>query len=153
MKCEICGKRDAKVAVNKLVDGTQKELYVCEECAGKTSGGGANDGADDIIATVDANAIRAALPSPEEVLGGLIKGIFEAGMAVANALENPTGGEYSSPCPTCGITAEEFHRSTRLGCPDCYKHFALAPIIKGMHPGLAHVGKSPEASQDGVTDK
>lgn len=149
MKCEMCGKRDAKVAVNRKIDGAEKELYVCEECAGKTSGGGANDGADDpaVGATHDNS------PSPEEVLGGLIKGIFEAGMAVANALENPTGGEYASPCPSCGITAEEFRRSSRLGCPDCYGHFALSPIIKEMHPGLSHVGKAPEAPQHGVNEK
>lgn len=144
MKCEICGQHDAKVAVNRIVDGVQKELYVCEECAGKNTAGGANDGAGE-----DAVTPPEGLSLPKEMLDGIIKGIFEAGMAVANALENPTGGEYSSPCPTCGITAEEFHRSTRLGCPDCYRHFSLTPIIKGMHPGLSHVGKTPEAAQDG----
>lgn len=143
MKCEICGKHDAKVAVNKVVDGVEKELYVCEECAGKSKAGGANDGADS-----DHGALPDGIPLAKEILDGIVKGIFEAGMAVANALENPTGGEYSSPCPNCGMTAEEFHRSTRLGCPACYKHFALTPIIKGMHPGLSHVGKTPETTRD-----
>ncbi|MBR4417427.1 MAG: hypothetical protein IKS67_11690, partial [Victivallales bacterium] len=33
MKCEICHENDAKVAVHRMVDGTEKELYVCQKCA------------------------------------------------------------------------------------------------------------------------
>ena len=36
MKCEICGKIDAQAAlVRKRDDGSEEELYVCAECAGK----------------------------------------------------------------------------------------------------------------------
>lgn len=33
MKCELCHKADAKKAIERLIDGKNEELYVCEECA------------------------------------------------------------------------------------------------------------------------
>ena len=33
MKCEICHERDAEEAVHRVVDGVDKELYVCHQCA------------------------------------------------------------------------------------------------------------------------
>jgi protein arginine kinase activator len=46
-------------------------------------------------------------------------------------------------CATCGLTEEEFEKRGRLGCPDCYEHFAPAvrTLIKDMHYGTTHVGK------------
>ena len=50
-------------------------------------------------------------------------------------------------CPRCGFTQADFKKSGRLGCPDCYKTFAdgLAGLLKTMHKGTRHVGKTPEA--------
>lgn len=137
MKCEICGERDAKRAINKKVDGAEKELYVCDECAqasDREKEQAAADGAPDIGKFL-----------PDAMIDGLIKEIFQAGEAVAAALENPTAGAYASPCPSCGMTMEEFNRSQRLGCPQCYSHFHLAPLVHSMHPGVSHVGKVPES--------
>jgi len=48
-------------------------------------------------------------------------------------------------CPSCGCSKEQFEKTGRLGCPDCYQTFA--PLLKGiigkMHLGPSHVGKVP----------
>jgi protein arginine kinase activator len=50
-------------------------------------------------------------------------------------------------CPRCGFSQADFKKSGRLGCPDCYKTFAegLGGLLKTMHKGTRHTGKSPEA--------
>src|SRR6185436_10107948 len=50
-------------------------------------------------------------------------------------------------CPQCGFSQADFKKSGRLGCPECYKTFAegLSGLLKTMHKGTRHIGKTPEA--------
>ncbi len=38
MKCELCKKQKAEVAVKQVVDGEERELFVCSTCAQRTAG-------------------------------------------------------------------------------------------------------------------
>ena len=38
MKCELCKKHKAEVAVKQVVDGEERELFVCGSCAQRTAG-------------------------------------------------------------------------------------------------------------------
>jgi len=40
MKCEKCGKNQASIFTKKLIDGEDKEVYICAQCAGEN---GVND--------------------------------------------------------------------------------------------------------------
>lgn len=62
-------------------------------------------------------------------------------------LDGEIGGAPSSAsaCPGCGMTMERIRQRHRLGCADCYGHFAreLAPMLRDMQPGMEHRGKVP----------
>ena len=68
------------------------------------------------------------------------------GLGAAQEIEQTTGG-VDLKCPRCGFSQADFKKSGRLGCPECYKMFAegLGGLLKTMHKGTRHTGKSPEA--------
>ena len=49
-------------------------------------------------------------------------------------------------CEQCGFTPEEFKKTGRFGCPQCYDTFTqlLEPMLDNMHKGTIHTGKVPE---------
>jgi len=63
------------------------------------------------------------------------------------ALLNPCGMKqrYGLPCPTCGMTYDDFRKVGRLGCSDCYVTFkrSLGGLLKRIHGSPIHLGKSP----------
>jgi protein arginine kinase activator len=67
------------------------------------------------------------------------------GLGAAQEIEQAVGLELK--CPRCGFSQADFKKSGRLGCPECYRTFAegLNGLLKTMHKGTRHVGKSPEA--------
>ena len=67
------------------------------------------------------------------------------GLGASQEIEQAVGLELK--CPRCGFSQADFKKTGRLGCPECYKTFAegLAGLLKTMHKGTRHVGKSPEA--------
>lgn len=48
-------------------------------------------------------------------------------------------------CGTCGYSEREFEKTGRLGCAQCYETFGkyLHPLLRRMHRGDKHVGKTP----------
>jgi protein arginine kinase activator len=49
-------------------------------------------------------------------------------------------------CTTCGFTQQDFKKTGRFGCADCYDHFKgmLEPMLETMHKGNSHTGKIPQ---------
>lgn len=49
-------------------------------------------------------------------------------------------------CASCGFTQQDFKKTGRFGCPDCYQHFhdLLEPMLETMHKGNTHTGKVPQ---------
>ena len=68
------------------------------------------------------------------------------GLGASQQLEQAAGG-VELKCPRCGYSHQDFKKSGRLGCPDCYKIFAdgLEGLLKTMHKGTRHAGKVPAA--------
>jgi protein arginine kinase activator len=48
-------------------------------------------------------------------------------------------------CATCGLTQEDFKKTGRLGCAQCWETFeqGLGSLLKAMHKSDHHVGKVP----------
>ncbi len=137
MKCELCHQADAETAIQKTVDGSVRELFVCSGCARRQQTPAPDeppgDSSDDAPAQVTAEIMIELLFGTEVKTGGRRSG------------ERP-------PCPGCGLTGEEFRKHSRLGCSACYDHFTqdLAPLLRDMHSGEHHVGKVPRRAMDAV---
>ena len=155
MKCEICHKADAKVAVRRDVGGKERELYVCRECAAKGDGAGDDASAPGLPPPEDVEAIKKLMGEipPEAVVGALFQQIFGPAAVQTALLDNPTNPiEPGDPCHACWMRPDDYKRTGRLGCAVCYDAFArqLAPLIRDMHPGVSHAGKVPESPADGA---
>ncbi len=48
-------------------------------------------------------------------------------------------------CENCGTTLDDFAKTGRLGCANCYKVFesSIMPVLKGVHMNVVHTGKRP----------
>lgn len=118
MVCMICKENEAKVHLTQLVGGKLKKVDLCEKCAKEK-------GIDDPMGFSLADLLMGLGASQ-----GLTQGAAE--------------GEETA-CPKCGFTQADFKKSGRLGCAECYHHFAegLESMLKGMHKGMRHMGKRP----------
>ena len=49
-------------------------------------------------------------------------------------------------CDTCGLTYQQFSKSGRFGCADCYRAFttSLHALFRRIHGHTTHRGKIPE---------
>jgi protein arginine kinase activator len=121
MQCSVCKEKPATVFLTHIENDKMHKINLCEDCA-KTKG-------------VD-NPTTFSLADADLLLG----------LGAAQEITQSAGG-VDLKCPRCGFTQADFKKSGRLGCPECYEIFAegLAGLLKTMHKGTRHIGKTPEA--------
>jgi protein arginine kinase activator len=113
MLCERCQKQPAEVHLTTIHNDEMATVHLCSACA-------------------DEQGIGAtAAPAP------LADFLAQIGQSAEDAA--PSG----EPCPYCGTASEDFRRSGRLGCPECYAHFEgqLRGLLRRVHGSTQHVGK------------
>ena len=112
--------KEAVVHLTQVVNGEMKEIHLCEEHA-KAQG-------MDLNSPISITDILMGLSGPQKNIAS----------------------ELSLACPQCGMGREEFRKTGRLGCPECYKTFMaeLTMAIKAMHHSGQHLGKIP--AREGV---
>lgn len=117
MKCDVCGKNEATVHLTEIVNDKMTKLHLCEECA-KEKGVEMEEhfGLSDLL----------------------------AGLADLGATAEPSMVDVIK-CPSCGFTYQDFKKTGRLGCGECYEAFKkqLTPLLKRIHGADRHVGKIP----------
>lgn len=123
MKCDYCDSK-ATVFLTQLAEGQMKKVCLCDSCAkerGVTDPTGFSL-ADMLLGNLQAAPIGVSAKRREKIPGS------------------------AKACPQCGFSFEDFQKVRRFGCGECYHVFAeqLAPMLRGMHKGLSHVGKVPE---------
>jgi protein arginine kinase activator len=125
MLCSICKEREATLYYTNIVDGKAKNINLCNECA-------------------KAKGINPAVGVSETIGFSLADQLL--GLGASQEIEQAAGG-VELKCPRCGYSQEDFKKSGRLGCPECYKVFSegLEGLLKSMHKGIKHIGKVPEA--------
>src|SRR5271170_3909279 len=119
--CSICKEKPATVFLSNISTENKKvDLDFCDACA---KAKGIDDPAAILIASAD----------------------LMLGLGAAQEIEQSAGG-VELKCPRCGFTQADFKKSGRLGCPECYQTFSegLSGLLKTMHKGTRHVGKTPE---------
>lgn len=116
MLCQNCQQRTANVHFTQIKNNTMLDIYLCEECAQEMS-------QKEFISPFGFN--------------NLINGLFGSQLKQ----EPPV----KLRCSNCGMDYEEFLKTSRVGCSQCYKEFAekLDPIIKRLHGNGGHHGKVP----------
>jgi protein arginine kinase activator len=117
MKCEACQSADATVHLTQIISGHMQKVDLCEKCAKEK---GVADPAGFSLA---------------DMLLGLGGTTDDAKPSIVAELT----------CPSCGFTQNDFKKTGRLGCPQCYQTFAdgLGNLLKDMHKGTQHQGKIP----------
>lgn len=116
--CDVCKARIASVHATHSVNGAIRETHLCGDCTRQVGLSGGYGPVGKLVG----------------VRGELRPGAREE--AAQGGLE---------VCPGCGLGFEDFKRSGRLGCPQCYDSFAdrLVPVILKYQGGLRHRGKTP----------
>ena len=120
MLCERCKAREATIQYTEVVNGVRTEHNFCAQCASEMDLG------------------------QDFPLGRLLSGLLGLGAG------NPREENYSQVvCPTCGTSYEEFVKTSRFGCPDCYEVFDLliSDKIKQLQGSDCHRGKKAKNAQ------
>lgn len=117
MQCDVCQSKEATVFLTQIVDGKMQKVNLCEACSKEK---GVND------------------PT------GFALADLLLGLGASQEIEKSPA---SVKCPVCGFTQADFKKTGRLGCSNCYTVFAdgIAPMLKNMHKGVQHTGKTPVA--------
>ncbi len=118
MVCNICGSNEATIHLTEIVNDQMVEVHLCETCAHE----------------------KGTEFKTHFNVSDLLSGFADL------AKEFAAGGEKTLlKCMNCGLTYEEFGRTGRLGCPECYESFSklLLPLIKRVQHSTQHTGKRP----------
>lgn len=121
MLCCVCKEKEAKVHLTQIVGEKMQKVDLCEQCAAQK---GVND------------------PTGFSLADLLL------GLGASQEMEQASGGA-DAKCPNCGFSQADFKKAGRLGCSECYVTFSegLESLLKTMHKGTRHVGKSPQSAQ------
>ncbi len=117
MICNVCGTNEATIHLTEIVNEQMIEIHLCEGCAQEKG-----------------TEFKAHFN-----VSDLLTGLNDL------AQEITSGGKMVIKCPNCGLTYEEFGRTGRLGCAECYEAFSklLTPLIKRVQHSNQHLGKRP----------
>jgi protein arginine kinase activator len=134
MLCEKCKKNEAKVNLVTVVNGEKHEIWLCENCVKDISN----------IPFFSSISQNGSLP-----FQGMLTEILSSVGSKAN-IDNNNVNEIV--CPNCGLTYDEFKKTGRLGCSDCYEAFrvVLEPRIKSLQAGVKHIGKIPHMKSEEI---
>ena len=114
MDCEHCGEREAEITLTEIESDEMRTLHLCAACAALKGVG---------VGTPSSPPIADLLAH----LGG-------------------GGAEFrtdADACEYCGTRARDFRKTGRLGCSQCYVHFAgqLRALLRRVHGASQHMGK------------
>lgn len=131
MLCENCKKNIANTYFKQTVNGKTSEVFLCSECASKL---GVNQS---VASNMDFG------------FGDLINEFFSP-YYQTKAMPGKTKREDRTVCSVCSMTEEEFFRSGKAGCENCYSAFKnrLTPLLNKIHGNKKHGGKKPVSLGD-----
>jgi protein arginine kinase activator len=125
------------VHVTQIINNEKKEMHLCEQCARE----------NEQIAF--SSPFHFASPfSISDLLSGFLGKDF--GYQV-----KPKEPSTMPRCSVCGITYDQFARSGKLGCANCYTVFndALKPVFRRIHGNTYHHGKLPQRAGEKIKAK
>ena len=126
MKCENCGKNEANVKYTQIINGEKKQMFLCEECSQKL---GIND-------------IHFNMPI---TFTSFLTDFFDD-MNEFNFIPKIGENQNELKCNTCGTKWEDFLKTGKFGCSNCYTEFEkrIDPILRSFQGATNHVGRLGE---------
>ena len=124
MVCNVCGQNEATIHLTEILNSQMVEIHLCEACAEQKG--------TDFKAHFDFNKLLASLGEfGEELKSERVSKVV---------------------CKECGMSYEEFGRTGRLGCANCYQAFEklLLPLIKRIQRDVRHHGKVPSKAPSDI---
>lgn len=124
MLCEKCKKNEATIFYQETINGNKRSYSLCGDCAAEMSQQGG----------------LSSLPSFGSFHDPLLAGLFGI---------SDTTFRTEKGCPSCGATLNDFKRTGKVGCPECYHAFSgeLGGTVRSIHGNVKHVGRSPARFQ------
>src|SRR5438874_11334343 len=119
MLCDVCKCNDATVFLTQILEGKMQKVNLCDACSKE----------------------KGVQDPTGFALADLLLGI--------GAAEEIEKGASTQKCPVCGVSQDDFKKTGRLGCSECYVTFAagLGSLQKAMQKCTVHVGKFAERAQ------
>ena len=123
MVCDICKQNQATVHLTEIVDDQMSELHLCEGCANQ----------------------KGAQMESHFGLADLLAGLADFGKHGAGSSAATAEDLDVKTCDNCGTTYDDFKKTGRLGCSECYGTFKknLSSLLRRIHGSTNHVGKVP----------
>jgi protein arginine kinase activator len=117
MVCNICKKNEATIHLTEIVNNQMVEVHLCETCA--------EEKGTDFKTHFNFSELLSGLAD----MGGMFK----------------TEERTSIACSACAMSYEEFAKTGRLGCSECYRSLGkiLLPLIRRVQRSATHIGKRP----------
>ena len=117
MQCEECKKAKAVIHFTQIVNDEAETKHLCQKCAAR-------------------KGLQTGTPTPLP-LTDFLSGI---GGQIFSSTPESVGGV----CPDCGSTFQDFRRSGKLGCGQCYVIFEreMRLLLRKIHGSHHHVGIS-----------
>lgn len=124
MMCVKCGQKPAAVHMQQIINGEKKEIFLCVDCAGENEVG----------------------ISFGNLFQGFLDSFFDGQQNYNVNVNNPSGTK-SITCKTCGLSYNDFKKTSKIGCADCYNEFKdeLKIILKNIQGSNDHEGKFPSS--------
>ncbi|MFO7936028.1 MAG: hypothetical protein R6V06_00225 [Kiritimatiellia bacterium] len=130
MKCELCQVNEVTRVIRKNIDGTEQDVFVCNQCAmQETSGYTAADTTDCAVT----DGVSSKVPNAKVFMDATIR---------------ISGAASGRCCPKCGFTVRNESSYRHLGCPECYKIFGREIAERNFAAGYS--GKRPQPVRSGV---
>ncbi len=124
MKCEKCGKFDANTHITKVINGIKTEMHLCSNCAEENQ---------------DFFCFKSGF---DQDFDNLFSGFWHTPqLGQVNFSQNAV----TERCETCGTDINEFLKTGKPGCTQCYTVFSKYFIrpLKQIHGSTKHTGKIP----------
>jgi len=118
MLCNVCGVNEASIHLTEIINNQMIEMHLCESCA--------QEKGTDFKTHFNFGDLLAGL---SDTVGPVKEGEKRAVLK----------------CSGCGMIYDEFSKTGRLGCAQCYDTFSrqLMPLVKRIQRSTTHLGKRP----------
>ncbi|MDP8216907.1 MAG: UvrB/UvrC motif-containing protein [Candidatus Kaelpia imicola] len=121
MVCDICAEKEATVHLTEIINGKVTELHLCEDCARK----------------------KGTQMEQHFGISDLLSGLADLSSSL-EVKEDP-----GLKCANCGMSYNDFKKSGRFGCSECYGAFKkyIPSLLKRIHGSTKYVGDIPKTGE------